>query len=243
VTTGPQPNPAVRRTYSPDEVAQIAGRSLDDVEWLIASGQLRAIRLADGGTRVLHSALVRLLDPSTAADATRDLVAAEKPDWVDALRHEINSRLPPGQHLEEGSNTAFQADVFPYAAAYGEGPSLFWAPGRTPGRALAACAEQLRIEALAASLAELGWTLADDAVTPDGLVVVAPDDRCWAIGTDPVDPDDDPDDRLDLLRNLAEEYPGTVDTVWLVPGDLVADPPALAAHLATVPPGGFGVAS
>jgi hypothetical protein len=69
--------------------------------------------------------------------------------------------------------------------------------------------------------------------------VVAPDDRCWAIASDPVDPDDDPDDRLDLLRNIAEEHPATVDTVWLVAGDLVADPAALAAHLQEVPPGGL----
>lgn len=235
-------SPPVRRTYSPEEVAQVAGLSLDEVEWLIKTGRLRAVRLADGGARILQSTVVRFLEADHGSEVTADLVACESPEWVESLRREIRARLPAGQVFEEGTNTAAQADRFPYAVAYGDGPALFWATGRTPGRALAACVEQLRAEALAASLAELGWALADDAITPDGLVAVAPDDRCWAIGSDPVDPDEDPDDRLDLLRNIAEEYPGIVDTVWLVPGELVADPQALAAHLAAVPPGGFGVA-
>jgi hypothetical protein len=235
--------PPLRRTYSPDEVAKVAGLGIDEVEWLIKTGRLRAVRLADGQARILQSAVVRLLEADDGAEATAERVASESPEWVEGLRREIRARLPAGQVLEEGTNTAAQSDRYPYAAAYGDGPSLFWSPGRTPGQALAGCVEQLRAEALAASLAELGWSLAGDTATPDGFIAVAPDDRCWAIGTDPVDPDDDPDDRLDALRNLAEEHPDIVDTVWLVPGDLVADPAALAAHLATVPPGGFGVSA
>jgi len=239
----PDPVPPIRRTYSPDDVAKTAGLSLDEVEWLIATGKLRAVRLADGGARILQSTLVQFLDADHGAEETEALVARESQTWVEELRHEIRLRLPAGQGLEEGPNTAAQTDRYPFAAAYGEGPSAFWAVGRTPGRALAACVEQLRADALAASLSELGWTLAHEWVTPSGLIAVAPDDRCWAIAGDPVDPDDDPDDRLDILRNIAEEYPGTVDTVWLVPGELAADPPALAAHLATVPPGGLKVMS
>ncbi|HEV8545535.1 MAG TPA: hypothetical protein VGQ64_04540 [Candidatus Limnocylindrales bacterium] len=242
MTKEPDTAAAPRRTYTADEVATLAGLGIDEVEWLIKSGRLRAIRLADGRPRILQSAVVRLLDAEAAARSNTELLASERADWVDKLRSEVVHRLPAGQVLDEGLNTAAQADRFPYAAAYGDGPGLFWATGRTPGRALAACVDQLRTEALMASLSELGWTLTDDtAASVDGLIAVAPDDRCWAIASDPVDPDDDPDDRLDYLRNLAEEHPGVVDVVWLVPGELVADPVALEAHLAEVPDGGLGL--
>ena len=66
------PSPPLRRTYNPQEVARVAGLSLDEVEWLIKTGRLRAVRLADGGARILHSAVVRFLE-SGAADTNAAL--------------------------------------------------------------------------------------------------------------------------------------------------------------------------